>query len=520
MRKKTIRCKNFYNNFFLTETGRLGNCIFRYFQYLRYKKEFPQIKLSYLPNNYYKILENNKNDVKKFINKKNFIIDDYFQHTLEDDEKDEIIKLFEKGKDDFLITDGNFSNIKNYKYEKKKYSVKDLISIVFDKYYDLVIHIRLEDNVDMGIFLDINYIYKLIDKIDDEFDNACLVCTKAKTVFEKEYIENVQKYFYEKKNIQLVYETNDVITDFHIMKNAKILVCSKSTLSWAACILNKKIEKCYFPKWKKGTPAFDHNSVSIRNPIKNTIPYSINEDKINFSLCIPTMDRYEFLKTNLSKYIENPYITEIIICDENGNDVEKIKKSFDSKKLKLYVNDKKLGPLLNKINTLEKSNEDWVALIDSDNFADENYFNVAIKYIEDNKKGNMILCPSFSKPRFNFKKIAGLVYTRGKMKECFKKEIIRKSSSLVSINTGNYILNKNIKKHLNEIKKLPNIEKTPACDVIFFNYYLLKETDFELHIVKDLHYQHVVHNGSIYIKMHKKFEEFNKEMLKKYYELQ
>ena len=48
-----------------------------------------------------------------------------------------------------------------------------------------------------------------------------------------------------------------------------------------------------------------------------------------FSLCIPTMDRFDnFLSKYLPKYLENEYINEIVITDENGNDIEKIKKEF------------------------------------------------------------------------------------------------------------------------------------------------------------------------------------------------
>ena len=41
-----------------------------------------------------------------------------------------------------------------------------------------------------------------------------------------------------------------------------------------------------------------------------------------FSLCIPTMDRFDFLKTYLQEYIENELIDEIIITDEKS-DIQK-----------------------------------------------------------------------------------------------------------------------------------------------------------------------------------------------------
>ena len=55
----------------------------------------------------------------------------------------------------------------------------------------------------------------------------------------------------------------------------------------------------------------------------------IKSIKHKFSLCIPTMDRYDkFLSINLPKYINNLFIDEIIISDENGNDIKKIKQNI------------------------------------------------------------------------------------------------------------------------------------------------------------------------------------------------
>ena len=66
------------------------------------------------------------------------------------------------------------------------------------------------------------------------------------------------------------------------------------------------------------------------------------------TLCIPTMDRWDFLKINLPQYLANPYISEIIISDENGRDAEKIRATFNDPKIRVSVNETRLGPFLNK----------------------------------------------------------------------------------------------------------------------------------------------------------------------------
>ena len=97
---------------------------------------------------------------------------------------------------------------------------------------------------------------------------------------------------------------------------------------------------------------------------------------IMFSLCIPTLDRFDdFLSRYLVQYLENEYINEIIITDENGDDIEKINKTFpNNNKLILIKNDSRLGPFLNKIKACSFAKNEWIVLMDSDNFAHKDYF--------------------------------------------------------------------------------------------------------------------------------------------------
>ena len=246
-----------------------------------------------------------------------------------------------------------------------------------------------------------------------------------------------------------------------------------------------------------------------------------------FSLCIPTMDRFDdFLSKNLPKYLTNELISEIIITDENGNDINKIKNTFTNDKLKLFINEQSLGPFLNKISACSKASNEWIVLIDSDNFADDNYFNVAKDYINNKNitDKNIILAPSFAKPRFNYSHLAGFIYK----KEMFdsnkhlETELINKSSytpSIVLMNNGNYIINKYLIENLNLSNETENIKMSSACDVIYFNTLLFEQLDLNLHVVPNLEYDHAVHDGSIYIQTHHIFRDFNNIVHNRYYNL-
>lgn len=241
-----------------------------------------------------------------------------------------------------------------------------------------------------------------------------------------------------------------------------------------------------------------------------------------FSLCIPTMDRFDtFLEGYLEKYMQYDLIDEIVITDENGNDLEKIKKKYNEHpKLVLIKNERQLGPFLNKLKACKIAKNEWVVLIDSDNFADETYFSIAKKYIDENlnnnDNNNVILAPSFAKPNFNYTHFSGTVFN----KEYFRKNSREaKQSTIVLMNTGNYIINKYLIDNLNIENELENIGQSPSCDVIYFNTLLFEQLDLHLHVVPNLEYNHVHHSGNTYTLTHRQFEHFSRIVHERFYNL-
>ncbi len=236
-----------------------------------------------------------------------------------------------------------------------------------------------------------------------------------------------------------------------------------------------------------------------------------------FTLCIPTMDRFDkFLVKYLPKYLENEYIDEIIITDENGNDVEQIKTCFaENNKLVLVKNESRLGPFLNKIKACSFAKNEWIVLMDSDNFADTDYFIRAKDYIENNINGekNIALAPSFARPNFNYYHLSGSILKKGNFNDTIK------TQSGVLINTGNYVINKYLVDNLDSSNETDNIPKSSACDVIYFNTLLFEQLDLNIHVVSGLEYDHVVHDGSIYSQTCNVYPDFNYLIYSRYHSL-
>lgn len=231
-----------------------------------------------------------------------------------------------------------------------------------------------------------------------------------------------------------------------------------------------------------------------------------------FSLCIPTMDRYDtFLSKNLPRYLSNPLIGEIIITDENGRDADKIVQNHNSPKLKVYKNECRHGPFVNKLKAMSLAQHEWIAIIDSDNFADDDYFVRAQDYLSSIEPTEWtILAPSFARPNFDFRHLEGKILNKVSAVQLwndFKTE--QRNNFHVLMNTGNYIIRRNLIQNINLDREHDNIMMSPSCDVIFFNTLLFEQFDLEIHVVPGMYYNHVVHPGSIYTLTHQMYANFN-----------
>jgi hypothetical protein len=194
----------------------------------------------------------------------------------------------------------------------------------------------------------------------------------------------------------------------------------------------------------------------------------------------------------------------------------------DNNKLILIKNQMHLGPFLNKISACSAAKNEWIVLMDSDNFADKNYFVTSKNYIEQliGEQKNIILAPNKANPNFDYSHLSGFIYKKGNFHNNNNNENIIKqrhnTHSSTLMNTGNYVINKYLINNLNLQNEKINIHKSSACDVIYFNTLLFEQLDLNMHIVPGLEYNHVVHNGSIYTQTSNNFRDFNNSVYNRY----
>jgi hypothetical protein len=223
----------------------------------------------------------------------------------------------------------------------------------------------------------------------------------------------------------------------------------------------------------------------------------MSQKKLQVSLCIPTMDRWGFLKETIPKYLENPYISEIIISDENGNDAKMISLVFSDPKIKIFVNESRLGGFRNKRIAVSKASQTWVCLADSDNYIPLSYFEAAADLFDPNDI-NMIYSPSFTYPTlnhpgFNWRHMINDIFTPSNYKEMWDKY---KNNN--NINVGNYIVSKELYMKSEHPNDGTDYDVSCRClDALYQNYLIFKNGG-SFRTVFGMEYYHAVHPGSYY----------------------
>jgi hypothetical protein len=252
--------------------GRLGNAIFRYMaciiMCIHTNKEYSihnTGNITVTDEMFYKLSQSLLKEEEINIKGDSFNLNEYYQHdTIYKKYKNEIINYINNHPDHIVITDGINAGDGN----KEIFKIYDIVNtpMVFNKNYKNVLHIRLEDYVQHNLFINVERIINLLNQ-NIITDNICIVCKKPTTEFENNYIKQI-KDFLITKNINVITEHNDILTDYYIMKEAEILICSKSTLSWCAAFFSNKIKQCYCPDYN-----IQPGIMTCKQPIDNTIIY-------------------------------------------------------------------------------------------------------------------------------------------------------------------------------------------------------------------------------------------------------
>lgn len=221
--------------------------------------------------------------------------------------------------------------------------------------------------------------------------------------------------------------------------------------------------------------------------------------KMNLSLCITTFNRFEMTLESFAKVLDDPRIDDIVISDDASTDdscqmiVEKFNcNPINNRKVRVFRQRENLGMSRNKRFAIEQAKNPWCILFDSDNIIGPDYLDAFFHGIErfpTEEDGlpasNVIFCPSFAKPEFDYRKYESFTANAG---DC--KKLIKDDTFNLLLNTCNCIVNRDF-----YLKTYQYNEKHIASDTIWHSYNHLKAGGL-FYIVPGMQYFHRVHKGS------------------------
>lgn len=128
----------------------------------------------------------------------------------------------------------------------------------------------------------------------------------------------------------------------------------------------------------------------------------MSQNKLSFTVGIPTYNSSIYLKDCLSSIVESKFIDEIIISDDCSVDeeihkIESIVEKFRSnstKNIKLFKNKKNKGAFFNKYFIVKQSENKVVYILDSDNLAAKNIDKVFYLISKKNDINDLFIQPN------------------------------------------------------------------------------------------------------------------------------
>ena len=211
-------------------------------------------------------------------------------------------------------------------------------------------------------------------------------------------------------------------------------------------------------------------------------------DERKISICIPTYNRVNMTLDSFKDVYDDERVSEVIIVDDASdiNIIEQLKDICDNlPKVRLYVNATNQDCYRNKMTAISFATNDWVILLDSDNKIDKTYLERL--YEIQGWDNETIYTPAFARPHFDFRPYENMTITKQNVAEWIDKPMAE-----VCLNAANYFINT-----LSWLSVWDGDVDPVTSDSIFQCYNWLN-AGYKIKIVKGLHYEHSVHDGSHY----------------------
>lgn len=225
------------------------------------------------------------------------------------------------------------------------------------------------------------------------------------------------------------------------------------------------------------------------------------------TLAIPVHDiesRWPFIKQNIGLADGDERVSEVVLSVEPQSRNERILRRLSQcPKVKVFFNEKREFVFRNKYRAIERSTNSWVIILDSDNQIDAFYLSTLYKLRPWDPK--TMYQPEYLYPMFDARRLGGERITRENVARHMDFPMFR-----CLLNAMNYFVNRG--EFLEANRELFDTNFDPKCaDSLYINYNMLKN-GCTLRVVKDLRYDHRVHDGSFYKQNAKQYKHLVNEI--------
>jgi len=216
---------------------------------------------------------------------------------------------------------------------------------------------------------------------------------------------------------------------------------------------------------------------------------------MNLSVAIPFYNTSEHFLETVRTPLSCDLVSEILVSDdcssqEEYNNLLQIINSLNSNKIKVIKNDSNKGAFINKYIAVKNCTNDWVYLLDSDNFVHENMIEL---FLKENLNDNTCYMPN----KYNF---CSYIYELDLGFNTLTKEDIKQAITNGTIghfvNLGNFFVNKN--KYVERMKAGLEGNMDTIADCATMTYLWLKNGG-EFKILKDFRYFHRVRDNGYFL---------------------
>lgn len=222
------------------------------------------------------------------------------------------------------------------------------------------------------------------------------------------------------------------------------------------------------------------------------------------SLGIPFYNTSQYFIDCIQYALENDFVSEIVVNDDcssedQWNKLNQIVETLDTNKIKLFRNQENLGAFRNKYLTVFNCSNSWVYLLDSDNHAFKNSYDL-IKSILDTDplivySPQHLYCKNDDVENYEIISDYNFKYDLIGVEET--KDMIFKQTKWFDwfFNSGNYVLNRDT--YINALKEPYEDKSTTLLDAdTAVAFYFLLKYDVKFKVVESFSHHHRLRKDS------------------------